>query len=85
MKVRLRLIRAKPNFYIISDNPNVNLGIVDCSLYSHCFALKDDYYKKRKDLLPYAPVEYKYLILRDSGKDIHHTCEAKSILPRKNF
>ena len=32
MKVRMRLIRAKPNFYIISENPNVSLGIVDCSL-----------------------------------------------------
>ena len=32
MKIRLRLIRARPNFYMISDNPNVSLGIVDCSL-----------------------------------------------------
>ena len=31
MKIRLRLIRARPNFYMISDNPNVSLGIVDCS------------------------------------------------------
>ena len=29
MKIRLRLIRARPNFYLISDNPNVSLGIVD--------------------------------------------------------
>ena len=33
MKSRLRLIRARPNFYMISDNPNVSLGIVDCSFY----------------------------------------------------
>ena len=32
MKVRLPLIRARTNFYMISDNPNVTLGIVDCSL-----------------------------------------------------
>ena len=32
MKIRLRLIRARPHFYIISDNPNISLGIVDCSL-----------------------------------------------------
>ena len=25
MKFRLRLIRARPNFYMISDNPNVSL------------------------------------------------------------
>ena len=34
MKIRLRLIRARPNFYMISDNPNVSLGIVDCSLHT---------------------------------------------------
>ena len=34
MKIRLRRIRARPNFYMISDNPNVSLGIVDCSLYT---------------------------------------------------
>ena len=32
MKFRLGLIRARPNFYMISDNPNVGPGIVDCSL-----------------------------------------------------
>ena len=31
MKVTIRLIRARPIFYMISDNPNVSLGIVDCS------------------------------------------------------
>ena len=39
-KVRLRLIRARPNLYMISDNPNVSLGIVDCSLYTRRIALK---------------------------------------------
>ena len=33
MKVRLRLIRARLKFCVISDNPSVSLGIVDCSLY----------------------------------------------------
>ena len=61
MKIRLRLIRAWPNFYMISDNPNVSLGIVDCSLYTRRIALKDDYHKKRMDMLAYAPVEYDYL------------------------
>ena len=46
LKTRLRLIRIRPNFYMISDNPNVSLGIVDCSLYTRRFALKDDYHKK---------------------------------------
>ena len=32
MKIRLRPIGARPNFYMTSDNPNVSPGIVDCSL-----------------------------------------------------
>ena len=61
MKLILRLNRARPNFYMTSDNPNVSLGNVDCSLYTRRIALKDDYHKKRKDMLAYAPVEYTFL------------------------
>ena len=61
MKTRLRLIRARPNFYKISENPKVSLGIVDCSLYTRRVALKNDYHKKRMDMLAYAPVEYNFL------------------------
>ena len=46
---------------MISDNPKVSLGIVDCSLYTRRIALKDDYHKKRMDMLAYALVEYNYL------------------------
>ena len=59
MKIRLRLIRARTKFYMISDNPNVSPGIVDCSFYTRRIALKDDYHKKRMDMLAYSPVEYK--------------------------
>ena len=61
MKIRLRLLRARPNFYMISDNPNLGLRIVDCSLYTGRFAIKDDYHKKRKDMLADTPVEFNYL------------------------
>ena len=61
MKIRLRLIRARPNFYMISDNPNVSLGIVDCSFYIRRIALKDGYHKKRMDMLADTPVEFHYL------------------------
>ena len=61
MKKRLRLFRTKPNLYMISDNPNVGLRIVDCSLYTRYIGLKDDYHKKRMDILAYAPVVYIYL------------------------
>ena len=43
---------------MISDNPNVSLVNVDCSLYTRRIALKDDYHKNRMDMLAYAPVEY---------------------------
>ena len=61
MKIKLRLIKARPSFYLISDNPNVSLGVLDCFLYTRCIGLKDDYNKKRMDMLAYAPVEYNYL------------------------
>ena len=61
MKIRLPLIRARPNFYMISDNPNVSLGIVDCSLYTRRIALKAYCHKKRMDMLAYTPVESNYL------------------------
>ena len=49
MKTRLRLIRARPIFHMISDNPDVSLGIVDSSLYTRRIALKDNYHEKRTD------------------------------------
>ena len=61
MKVRLRLGIARPNFYMISDNPYVSLGIVYCSLFTGRIALKDDYHKKRKHMIAYTPVEFNYL------------------------
>ena len=61
MKIRLRLIRARPNFYMISDNPNVSLRIVDCTLYNRRIPLKEDYRKERIDMLAYTPVEFTYL------------------------
>ena len=60
-KDRIRLIRGRPSFYMISDNPNVSLGIVDCSLYTRRIGLKEDYHKKRMDMFAYAPVEYNYM------------------------
>ena len=61
MKIRLKLVRARPNFNMISDNPNIGLGIVHCSVYTRRFALKDNYHKKRLDMLAYTPVEFNSL------------------------
>ena len=60
-KIRLRLVRARSKFHMISDNPYVSLPIVDCSLCTRRIALKDDYHKKRLDMLAYIPVEFNYL------------------------
>ena len=61
MKIRLRLIRARPILYMISDNSNVSPELVDCSLHTRPLALKDDYHKKRLDAFAYTPVECNYL------------------------
>ena len=58
MKVRIRLIRVRPNFYMISENRNVSLGIVDCSLCTRRVMIKEDYHKKRMSQLAYASFEY---------------------------
>ena len=42
MKIKLRVIRARPNFYMISNKPNVSLRIADFSFYTRRIALKDD-------------------------------------------
>ena len=71
MKVLLRLIRATPNVYMISDNPNVSLGKVDCSLYNHRIALTDDYHKERMDMLDYTPLEFNHLDILAKTLIIH--------------
>ena len=82
MKITLRLIRARPNFYMISDNPNVSLGIVDCSIYTRRIVLKDDYHKKNG----HARLRScRIHLFGNLGKDIHHTCQKKPIHSRKDF
>ena len=61
MKIRIRLIRARLNFYMISESPMVSLGVVDCSLYTRRVMFKEDYHKKRMSQQVCAPIEYCYL------------------------
>ena len=72
MEVLIRLIRARPKFYMLSENPNVSLGIVDCSLYSRRVMLKEDYPKKRRSQLAYAPNEYNYMEILAKIKSFLH-------------
>ena len=60
-KTRLPLMKKGLNFYIISDNHNVNLGVVDCSIYTPRIGLENDYHRKRMDMLAHTPVEFNYL------------------------
>ena len=61
MKISPALIEAKPNCYLISDNPNANVGIVDCSLYTCRIVLKNDRRKKRMEMLASTPVDFNFL------------------------
>ena len=61
MKISLRLIRIRPNFYMISDNPKVSLGTVDCSPYARRIVLKDDYHKKWMNMLANTPLDFNYM------------------------
>ena len=55
---KLRLIRARLDFYMVRDNPVVSLGIVDFLIHSRRVALKNEYQKRKMDVLAYAPVEF---------------------------
>ena len=57
LKIRQRLIRARLKFYMISDNLNFSLGRVHRSPYIRRSAIKNDYQKKKMDMLAYTPVE----------------------------
>ena len=61
MKLRLRLLGARSKLHMISSNPNVSLGIVDCSLYTRRVAFKDDYHQERLNMHAYIFLEYIYL------------------------
>ena len=67
----LRLREARPNFYMISDNPNVSLGIVDGSLHTRRYALKDVYHRKRMDKL--APIPVEVYLFGDTKEDFYHS------------
>ena len=46
---------------MVSDNPNIILGIVDSSFYTRRIVLKNDYHKKRTDMLVCTLMDLKYL------------------------
>ena len=61
LKKRLGLIRVRHKFYIITVSPNVNLGIVDCSLYTRCIALEKDNHEKIMDTVAHFLVDFNHI------------------------
>ena len=72
MKVKLQLTRARPDFSMISDNPNVSFGVVDCSIYTRRIALKDVSPKKKNRQV--CTNSCGVQLLGNSSKDFHHLC-----------
>ena len=60
-KVRTKLIRARPNFYMLSDNPNVSLKIVDCSLFTRRILVAEPNQQYLQWNLEKEPAHYNYM------------------------
>ena len=60
-KVRIKLIRARPNFYMLSDNPNVSLKIVDCSLFTKRILVAEPNHQHLQCNLEREPAHYNYM------------------------
>ena len=57
-QVKLRLIRAGLKFEMINGIPNVKLGIVECSIYTCCIALKDESHKNGMEMIAYDALDF---------------------------
>ena len=60
-KVRIKLIRARPNFYMLSDNPNVSLKIVGCSLFTRRILVAEPNHQYLQWNLEREPAHYNYM------------------------
>ena len=60
-KLRLKLIRSRPNFYMITPNPNVSLKIMDCSLFTRRISVSDVYHQTIKYQLTHMPASYNFM------------------------
>ena len=60
-KVRIELIRARPSFYMLSDNPNVSLKIVDCSLFTRRILVAEPNHQYLQWDLEREPAQYNYM------------------------
>ena len=60
-KVRLKLICARPNYYMISYNPHVSLKVLDCSLFTRRVVVNEVYHQTIKYQLTHQPACYNFM------------------------
>ena len=60
-KVRLKLIRARPNFYMTFYNPHVSVKVFDCSLITRNVVVNEVYHRTIKYQLTHQPACYKFM------------------------
>ena len=60
-KVRIKLIRARPNFYMLSDNPNASLKIVHSSLFTRRILVAEPNHQYLQWNLEREPAHYNYM------------------------
>ena len=60
-KVRLKLIRARPNFYMISYNSHVSLKVLDCSPFTRRLVVNEVYHQTIKYQLTHQPAYYNFM------------------------
>ena len=60
-KIRLKLIRARPNFYMISNNPHVSLKVLDCSLFTGFVVVNEVHHQTIKYQLTHQPACYNFM------------------------
>ena len=57
----MKLIRARPNFYMIAYNPHVSFKILDCSLFTRRVVDKEAYHQTSKYQLTHQPACYSFM------------------------
>ena len=60
-KVRIKLFRARPNFYMLSDNPKSSLKIVDCLLFTRKILIAEPNHQYLQWNLEREPAQYNYM------------------------
>ena len=60
-KVRIKLIRARSNFYMLSDNPNLSLKMVDYSLFSRRILVAEPNHRYLQWNLEIEPAQCNYM------------------------